>query len=509
MKKIAALLLAGLMELTAVSALAESYTIEEKFYQQAFVESAYRGTITFSAEGDGSAAIDDTTWVILKILAPRLKLSLSHTASRVGDEGQATVTLLLDDKENAKTTVMYDEKLVAVSSTLLGGDNTYYTAARDWDWTRLMQSYIQGENDWPPVWRMLLAVNGASDEWKQKAAPKLELYEASLELWLNSFASYSIGKEDGVSYTQIAFTIPAASVKQEIKQLLYDIYNDGELLTMLREVVSAQEAAAYLQPSMRDTFFAMIDQLQLDGQVELVRRYDAKGNSLLESISLPFTKDSKIQTLFISAAAREDGKQYEIQGKSDTGSDFSILCLDSGDGIYTGEVNLLVPENDQTSFVVSDEEPEQKRVAFSFNLSWDPGEEGYDISTDLFTRTMRASLLIRPITEGEFPVQALSLELNFSSKSSPRAPTHLNGSLTWRDMDTDSAITATLESVTASPFAYTAPSSLTGAVRLDLMTQDARNALLQSWIGKITNCATLLTQASGLGNMIPLATVAP
>lgn len=509
MKRIAALLLAGLMALTALSALAESYTIEQKFYQQAFVESAYRGTVTFAVEGNGSAAIDSGTWTLLKALAPRLKLEVNHTASRVGGEGQASATLLLDENENAKATLMYDEKLVAVSSTLLGGENTYYTAARDWDWTRLLQSLIQGENEWPPVWRMILAVYSASEEWKAKAQPKLELYETKLELWMNGYASYSIGKDGNTSYTQIAFTIPGSAVKQEIKQLLLDFYSDSELLTMLREVVSAQEAAAYLQPAMRDSLFTMIDELKLEGNVELVRRYDAKGNSVLDQIEMPFAEGGLIQSLTISAAAQEDGKRYEIQGTAQKGASFSLQCVDAGDGIYTGEVDILMPEEETDSFIVDDGTVDQKRVSFSFSLSWDPGEEEYTLASDRFTRTMRGSLLLRPLAEDAFPVQAISLELNFSSGSSQRSSTQLNGTLTWRDMDADSAITATLESKTVSPFAYTAPSSLNGAVRLDLMTQDSRSALLQSWLNKISTFTTLLTQASGLDSLVPLATVSP
>ena len=508
MKRFAALLLAGLMALTAVSALAETYTIEQKFYQQAFVESAYRGTVTFSVDGGGSAAIDAATWAMLKALAPRLSLEVSHTTSRVSGEGQAALNLLLDGNENAKVNVLYDDKLVAVSSTLLGGDNTYYTAARDWDWSRLAQSFAQGKNEWPPVWRMILAVNGASDEWKEKAQPKMELYETKLELWLNGYASYSIGKEGDTPYTQIAFTIPAAAVKQEIKQLLLDFYNDSELLTLLREVVSAQEAAAYLQPGMRTTLYTMIDEMQLDGDLELIRRYDVKGNSLLDSIYLPFAKDSQLQSLAVSAAVMEDGKHFVLRGLTLDGADYAVDILDSGDGIYTGQVDILVPE-DETSFVVSDEDTPQKRVAFSFSLSWDPGEEQYDLAADRFNRAMSGTLLIRPLAEGEFPVQAVTLQASFSSGSSQRASTQLNASLSWRDMDADASITATLESKTVSPFAFTSPSSLTGALRLDLMTQEARSALLESWMAKFTAFSALLSQASGLAGAIPLATVAP
>ena len=509
MKRIIALALAALLALTAVSAAAEVKTIEEKFYQQAFVESAYRGTITFSVQGDKTDALDDTLWKAIKALAPRLSVKLDHTTSRAKGEGQATVTLLLDNNENAKTIVLYDDKLTAVSSTLLGGANTFYTAARDWDWSRLVQSLAQGESAWPPVWRMILAASTASEEWRAKADKKLSLYETKLELWLNSYVSYSSGTEGSVPYTQMSFTIPGKAVKQEIKALLLDFYNDAELLTLLREVVSAQEAAAYLQPTMMDAMFKIVDGMKLDGHVELVRRYDAKGNSLLDYISLPFPAGSQLSALTVTSVPQDQGKRLDITGSTAKGADFQFTCVTGEEGIYTGDVTITLPEEEGNGFVVSDSDAQGKTVAFTYSLSWEPGEEEYTLSTDKTSRTMRGSLLIRPMEEGTMPVQAVTLEINFSSRSSQRASTALNASLSWRDMDTDASITANLTSKTVSPFPFTSPSSLSGALRLDLMTQESRAALLKTWTDKITAFAALLLQSSGFAGVIPLATVKP
>ena len=503
MKRIMALVLAVILLMSALPALAEDKPIEQKYYQQAFVESAVRGTVTFEVSGDETKAMDSALFGVLKSLLPRLSLKMEHTTSRASGSGQAQATLTLDNNENAKVTILYDNKLVAMSSTLLGGENTYYTAARDWDWTRLVQSFVQGESQWPPVWRMLLAVHGASEDWKNKSRDKLAVYETKLELWMNSFAKYSSGLEGTTPYTQIDFDIPAASVKQELKALLQDLYNDAELLTQLREVVTAQEAAAYLQPSMRDTLFSMVDQMKMNGNVKIIRRYDMKGNSLLDEISLPFIDGGTLRSLYISAAPGEEGTQYNVNGELGNDTAFKVSCLKSEDSIYTGTVEFTLPEEEGTEFVVSEGEPEKKKVAFSYNLSWDPGEEEYSISTDKFTRTMRSSLLLRPVDDESVPVQALSMELNFSSGSSTRSATQMNGVFTWQDMDSDAAITAKLESRTTSPFIYNAPSDLSGAMRLDLMTQESRTALLNSWVEKVTSFALLLVQASTQGTAKP------
>ena len=500
MKRLIACALAALMALTlSVPALADTYTLAEKFYIQAFQESAWRGTLTMAVEGNGTSAIGAAEWAVLKILAPKLSLNADHTTARGKDEGQATAALLLNGNENIKTTVMYDEKLLGVSSTLLGGDSAYFTAARDWDLTRLAQSMVQGNSAWPPVWRMLLAANNASEEWKARAKARTTLYETKLGIWLNGYASYATGREGGVSYSELSCVIPAQAVKAEIKQLLVDIYNDNELLTLLREVVTAQEAAAYLQPAVMNDLFAMLDQVNLEGEVKIVRRYDSMGGALLDSISLPFAENSLLRTLTVSMATQDAGKNWTFEGAAKNGTEFKVSCLAGEDMIYTGSVDLKLPQEESAaaSFVVSDGAGEGKTIAFDYSLSWEPGEDQYTLSNDRFTRNVKGVLLIRPKAGSDLPEQSLTLEASFASGSSQRSATLLNGSLTWRDMESGASIALNLSSRTVSPFAYNTPSRLTNAVRVDLLTQESRTALMQGWMNRATTVFAQLLLSAG------------
>jgi len=73
-------------------------------------------------------------------------------------------------------------------------------------------------------------------------------------------------------------------------------------------------------------------------------------------------------------------------------------------------------------------------------------------------------------------------------------------------MESDASITATLASRTVSPFAYNTPSSLTGAVRLDLLTQESRAGLMQNWIVRAQSVLLQILQSGGAVN---LSTVQP
>ena len=488
MKRIAALLLAALLALTAVSAFAEDYTLEEKFYQQAFKESAYRGTVTFAVSGTGTKAMDAMTWAALKALAPRLSLSLEHATTAGKDEGQGTLTLTLDGKTSAKTTVMYDEKLVAFASTLLGGEKVYYSADRNWNLSALLENLIQRDSQWPPIARLIAAIQTAPEEWQNRAKERIALYETKLGLWLNGYASFSTGRENNVAYSELSCVIPAQSVKAEIKQLMVDLYGDSALLSLLREIATPQEAAAYLQPSMMNTLFGMLDNVKLEGEVKVVRRYDAMGDALLDQISLPFAENSVVRSLTVAVTPAEGGQNIALQGALNNGTEFDISCLASNDMIYTGSVTLVLPETESTGFVVNETANDLTLISFDYNLIWEPGKDEYTLATDRFNRTIKGSVVIRPRKEGvssaiqqSFPEQSLTLEAAMSSGSSKRSATQLNGTLTWRDLDSGASISAILTSRTVSPFGYSTPSSLTGALRIDLMTDASRAALVQGW----------------------------
>ncbi len=505
MKRGIALLLAALLALACLPALAEDYTLAEKFYQQAVKESAYKGTVTLSVSGAGTAAIGNAEWTALKSLAPRLSLSIEHATTPYRDEGQATVTLTLDGKTSSKLTYLYDEQLMAFSGTFLGGDSAYYSAARSWNMTELLESFLSDNSEWPPVWQVILAIENAPQEWKDRADPRIGVYETKLGLWLNGYAKFSTGRDGGVMYSQLACTIPAQAVKAEIKQLMVDFYNDAELLTLLREVVPAREAAAYLQPTMINVLFSMLDNLQLNGNVEVVRRYDAAGNALLDQVSLPFAENSLLSALTVSCAPEEGGQNWRFEGRMNNGAEFSFSCLKTEETIYTGSVRLVLPDDEKAGFVVSD--AQNTAVAFDYNLTWEPGEDTYTLETDRFSREIKGSMVIRP-REGNLPEQSVMLEMTMSSGSSKRSATQLNGTLTWRDLESGASISAVLTSRTAAPFAYNTPSALTGAMRLDLLSADTLAAVVQSWTQRAAGYFATLA-LGGVSFTSPFATVQP
>ena len=484
MKRLTALLLALLLMLAATPALAaDNYTIEEIFYRQAMLKSAYQGTLTLEVTGEGTSAVEPSLWNALKAIAPRVALEVSHCFADRQQEGQATLTLKIDGQKAGETVFLYNDKLMGLTSVLLGGEGVYYTADREWDVLEWLRGAVMGDSAWPPMLAVIASVAAAPQEWQDRAAAYLIPYETKLGIWLNGYASFQTGTdENGVAYTEMDFTIPALAVKAEIKQLLVDFYGNLQLLTLLREVVPAREAQAYLDPGMLNSFLLALDGLKLEGQIEIIRRYDGQGQSLMDEVRLPFGEGQALTRLTLSSHHTAEGVQWHFRGQTAGETDFDIACLTAEEGICTGSVELILPEEEQPSFVVDDGgEPDRRTVAFDFNLMWDPGEESYSLAADRNEHPYHASLLVKPRGENAGPTQALTLEAKFSGRDT-RSSTRLDATLEWRDVDAGASVKLTLDSRTVSPFAVQSLDRVIGAVRLDQLDDAGRQALLERWM---------------------------
>lgn len=499
MKRWISLALSLLLIVNAAAAFAENDTLMDKFYQQAVKESAYRGTVTFTVIGDRSAAFPDEVWPLLKSLLPNLTLTLEHTTQRNRDEGEADVTFALSGQPSAKISYLYDEKLTGIASDLLNPD-TIYAAGRNWNWLSLLSADAGAGEGWPPVWKLLLNGLNASDAWKERCRPLLEKYETMAASWMNGFASVSTGMEGDKAYSELSCKIPVQEVKEEIKELLRELYQDEPMLSLLKEIASPEEAAAYLEPASQDTILASLDQLNLEGNVEIVRRHDSSGTTLLDRIAFPFAQDALLTRLSFSVSPVEGAQEWRVTGAAKDGSEFDISCEEVSPGAYTGSVALLVPvAAESASFVVSDGAPELRPVGFDYSFNWDQGEEAYSLADDKSTQTIRGSLMLRPRGETDWPMQMLSLNAELSSGSSKQSPTHLDGILSWMDMESGAAITVQLTSRTVSPFAYTVVSEAEDVIRVDEMTGGQRSALWQEWTEKLAQffAAALIGGAAG------------
>lgn len=468
MKRLTALLLALLLAGSDLPASAA--TLLEKFTGQ-FADQGFKGTVALEATGENTDALGSDAWAWLKAAAPRVTVEAAHSFADKSD-GQMSLNVLIDGQPAGRTTLLYNSALMGVSSDFLAGyGEAWYTAARDWNVINLLQGLAHQGSEWPPIWHLLTAAEGAEEAWLQEASQHLVLFETKLGAWLNTYAAVSSVTEGEAAYTQLQWRIPAQDVKAEIKALLADFYANEALLALLRQIATPQEAASYLQPGMQPVFAEWIDRAALEGEIAITRHYNAAGGAVLDEIALPFAQSQRLSSLTITVTPEGEGSAWRFRGALRGGETFDVTCVPGNEEIYAGSVALTLPGKDGG---------EGKSVAFDYNFTWDGGKEEYSLATDRFLQTMEGTLVIKPRESG-LPSQSLALKADFSSASSARSSTHLDAVLTWRDLEGDAALTATLTGRTAAPTAVEKLSDQPRQTRVDQLPGSGLAALAQEW----------------------------
>ncbi len=488
MKRLLSLILAFLL-LFGLTAQATStnifgYTLDEKLPKQ-LKTSGFRGTATATVTGDGIEGIDPAVWAQLKALLPLIQVDVTSTVITNQDPRESTLEIRMGDKVLSKSTLVSNKDVHLLKSDLLSANaKEYFGVAADFDLLQLLTAGAD-QSAWPELWRPLLAVQLADEKWQAEADALLAPYLTRLGIWMEGFAVSSVGTgSDNVNYSQLTYTIPATSVKAQIKQLLMNFYADTALITKLREVMTAQESAAYLESSMMTSFFTMLDNLALEGNVTITRRHSMTGAFLMDRITLPFASSHVLDYLTIEVTPGDGGTNYNIEGEFRqlegselSGTVFSVNALAlSNEEIYTGDVRIELPvASAQGDFTVAPDAGNENVIAFAFNLSNTKDEDSYDQATDTLTGGSEMMLVIKPVNGGDMHTHVITLRTALSSKSSERASTSVVYDFTWQDTDTNSTIAVNFNGKTTGTWSPTLVSDLTKDTtnvinRLDLMS---------------------------------------
>ncbi len=288
MKRWMAFVLAAALTALSLPALAASYTVDEKFWGQAG-NMAVLGTATFSVSGEETRAMDAETFRLLKSTLPRTVITFSNSSfPDVGTGGKAVI----ETGDGSEKTLQFitEGKKLALGGDAVSGDGTFYLL--ETDAAQLLSLLRTDESNLPGLTEILQMFDAAGEEWKAKAQERLSLYETRLSMWMNDYAGTAMGQEDGVLYSELNCILPAAAVKEQMLSLLHIFYADGETLALLGEVLGGTEAEMYLNPAMESVFADLVQALPLEGEIDVIRRFDSKGQLVLDSISKSEAKRS-------------------------------------------------------------------------------------------------------------------------------------------------------------------------------------------------------------------------
>lgn len=491
MKKALLLLLSALLMLTALPALAQDYTLDQKLSKQIKDGSGLRMTITFEKTGGSFSLLDPTTNAAVTVLSQGSVLnlrSLRGVGTLKGKE-DLDITLTKGDVPLADLKYQKDTQLEMLSSSLLGGVG--YVDVRDGG---LLLALLSGQDvAWPPVEGVLMKVNSAESTWQAAAGRKLDLYTAKLTQWLQAFTQTETQRDEaGNLQNKIVISVPAEQLKSQIKQLLVDMYSDAELLALLGQELDGRQAAAYLQPGMMNGFFTALDQLKLSGNMESIRIFDAQAKMVKSHLLLPLGGARGAKSLIMEyTLLPDDGENnaytLEMMPQNPANAVGTIHSLTYLGGSvadapemksYTG-IYTLAPEAGLGAFTVGEAGEGQKadtERSYKFNLYMNPGAETQDPVTRRSSREDEITLLVTPQGEGAASAQAFSLKMHLESGDRTNSATSFKGTLTWQDQGTDALITATIDGASAPPWQI-ADVNPAGLTRVDTMSKTQLDAL--------------------------------
>jgi hypothetical protein len=485
MKRTIALLLAILMLAAFSGASAQDQGLDWKLKMQLLNGSGLKGTADFTlTPGLKMTALDDTTYALLSALLPGAALEVNYIRGVARNIGQEDVSLLLrkDQKQLADLHYTTDGTLEALNSSLFG-TSRYASSKGD----GIIASLLLGQpGRWPGMERILYALATADNAWNFRAEAALKPYSDALSLWLQAFTTITSGKNAaGQTITGNTVSIPADALKREMKQLLAMAYQDTTLMPLLKEQLTAREAAAYLQPSMLPALSAAIDALPVTQGLTVTRNYDSSGAVVLDDIRLPLGGTAGVEDVryrFTSDGTAQSETLIELKmaprdARSPEGDLYSLRLLggslsDAQEGAqtssYTGSLKLKPEAQISADFTVATPAPVLDQQ-IDFTLFIDFAREVVDQTTKASTRDYEITLLLKPISNSTVSDQSISLKVRLASGADSRSATKFTGSLIWLDQGTQATFTANISGASTAPWAIPTVAG-TGALRLDTMT---------------------------------------
>lgn len=480
MKKILCMLLCvALLLPVAVQAKTFGYTITQLIGRQLTSGgTSLRVQLTAAADGQAVAGIDAQTWELLKALLPEMKITGSYFMSKSGDtkgDQQAKAGLLKGEESLGALTLTGRGANWYLESDLLPGK--VYSITRD-----LSQAYMHmttpEAGSWPDIMRLINAVEETDAQFKAQLDRAMNEHMASLNSWLQGYTQVEMTPGTAGVAMQQEIKVPAADMKQQMKDFLAEIYADKELLALLRTVVPDADAKAYLESGMLPLFREVIDGMELTGDVLITRAYDAAGVLTSEVITLPFGSGMPIKLLSVSR-----GGTLGLRVETVDGAVFAVSAtgsMQAGSGVYNGEVTIKQGE---------------KAFEAVYTLAISQGMEQYLEENTSRERDQKheISLLLRPKDGKSFADQQLTLSVHLMAGASNTKPAYVDAQLLWCDLANGGTLTVNAKLNTNAGLRHSAVDEASSA-QVDTADRATREELAADFAAQLKTVAETLLQ---------------
>ena len=317
----------------------------------------------------------------------------------------------------------------------------------------------------------------------------LQQYITKIDFWLEGYRDsvQMIGLTDGTSVMQIAYRLPSAAVKAQLKQLLIDLMNDETLLPMLQALMPAEQAALFLEPELQPYYFYAVDGLPLEGDLVIHRTVSFLGDTEELTVSMPLY-DSVAGAMTLTYVRSQGGADMPQEHTltltgAQSRAELSLHTYDTITGTSVIQGTLKVEGAEENGV-----KPQTLWASFDLSMQAVTTRDlnGYEAQN----LSLKLSVAPVAIPQGEdaaayiaFSKTDLAAELKIASLPAWNAPTDMEAKFTLSGEGMAQSITAEIAGSTTAlwtPEAFDAAQ----AVSLAAMPQDELQTLLSQAVVK-------------------------
>ena len=411
MRKLLCMLLCALLLLPAPGAAEDTATIDsaELMARQTSGNTALRAAAAMAVNGPAPFFLTEEQWATLSAVTPGLTVEGTYTLSRFTDSfGDSMLRVYLKRDGETLSTLRLNGR---GDSFLLWGDalgDTLLSLPRDTEallrgkyltlsgWqgvlcrdAGLLWNLLGGDRDWPGLFRAAAEVFSAEDSWRAEVDAAMEKYLAHLSSWLQEQSSIRVERDDaGGLRSVVTLKADRAACAGEAVALLELFARDTALQELLRQHMTAEEAAAYLEPGMTRLFASVLRALPNGEGIYLERVYAAGGEMERLTLTLALTDE-------LSLTLRQEGDSWVLSlpfltltGSGDSRHGWQgRFSLAYDDALYNGSYQLFAAMD--KTYTDASSGTRQRRQDGMLTLIVTP-DEGEDFPAQLLTATLSA-----------------------------------------------------------------------------------------------------------------------
>ena len=357
----------------------------------------------------------------------------------------------------------------------------------------------RGEN--PTILPALLSMFTLQDNKQDSWDPVIARYSKMLELWMGDYFTEPemIRNEDGSSWMRITYLVPYADVCSEIAQIITTAASDPEVTALLSTILTEEEKNLYFNPSMGVFYEEALKNLQLTGDIQFEKTVTAMGDMISSEIKIPLSEEITGYSM-LDISSRDHTTSYTISGNK------QVICLDIPENLQELTAN---DEYEMSAYVLrcaKDAENFDKNYSYSIKVVRTT-EKSYDEETSKEHEIHRYTISLEQnkenLPETVLPDMipsldpiSMDIELHYSGKTGPNAPTTLNINAQIIKGDLNVSIEGKIKTASTWPFV---PFSAENAVQLISLKDEAASGYIREWIANATTGIKRLEESTDTG----------